>query len=448
MDEVHESRQSLDIAVSDVPSGRAQRNGEGGPVGDEPPPRVRRRIRVPPLRPNPAVAAVEPPPPSNGAEAQAGSLVGQRAKASVREMPAKIKPRSAHALFHWTAGKALFRGVQRKPLALPAEIAPVVAAVEPSRIPEGSPAIPSLEGKAVIADAVATAAQNDLTLRIIVEEIRRISARQVNYERKYVLNSVFAYVIFCVLIFLGLYFVFDLRSAKTEVDAAYYEGEFDRLSERLSIAEAELQKYREASHLAFEVYQLIEQARHQEALDRYVEVQDAIVNPAESALLQARIDSLKWKLAEEAYRDGLDLFGKENYEQARDAFFKSLAYQPETPYSNLLNYHLGTSLYELGDFEGARHHFDAALEQNLPTEFEEEARYRTAVATQEAGQTDRAYDLFERFLKRNRYHKRADDVVRRMGRIERQRLRDRAAAQKAERERALQRTEAETEASQ
>ncbi len=292
----------------------------------------------------------------------------------------------------------------------------------------------------------ASVTHQDLALRSIAKEVRDIGNRQLNYERKYVLNSVFAYVIFCVLIFAGLYFVFEMRSAKNLADADAYEADVQRLTERISIAETELEKAREASHFAFEVYQLIEQARHDEALARFVAVRDRLINPAEVALLQAQIDVLQWKLAENAYREGLDLFGRGSFEQARDAFFHSQSYQTETPYSHLLNYHLATCLFELGDFAGARHTYESALEHDLPSDLDAEARYRQAVSTEELGEADKAYELYQRFVKRRRYHKHSDDVVRRMGRIERARLRSRSASQAASRERAKQRQEAEAAA--
>jgi tetratricopeptide (TPR) repeat protein len=267
------------------------------------------------------------------------------------------------------------------------------------------------------------ATQAELSTRSILEEVRAISARQNNYERKYVLNSVFAYIIFCALIFAGLYFVFELRSAKNAADTDYYEAEFERITQRLGIAEAELERYRRASHHAFDIYQLIEQARYDEALLRYVEVQDQLINPAETAMLEARIDTLKWKMAEDAYRSGLSFFNNGEYEKARDAFFLSVSHQAETPYSHLLSYHLGTCLYELGDFEGARNYLKIALAARLPSDLDAEARYLFAVSTEKVGSLDEAFELYESFLKRNRFHKHADDVNRRLGKLERSRNR-------------------------
>lgn len=316
---------------------------------------------------------------------------------------------------------------------------------------EGSEAAPAPADDALLdrvrsaLDGAQTAtAHADFTLRGISQELRALSQRQASYESKAVLNSVFAYVIFCALIFGALYFVFDLRSAKNAVDERYYETEFERQAERLTLLEAELEKYRQGSHHAFEVYQLIEQARHTEALERYVAVRDRIINPAEAAMLEARVGAVRWKLAENAYREGLDFFTKENHEQARDAFFHSLSLQTDTPYVHLLNYHLGLSLYHLGDFQGSRHYFEAALAKELPRDLESEARYLYAVATENVGMASEAFELYDAFLKRYRsYNAHADDVHKRMGRIERSQQRERVAAQRAARERAQQQKEAE-----
>ena len=284
--------------------------------------------------------------------------------------------------------------------------------------------------------------QADTIVRGLAEELRALSQRQMAYERKQVLSSAVAYILFCGIIFAGLYFVFDLRSAKRVTEQEVHEAELQRVVERLALAERELERDRLAAHAAFEVYQLMEQARFAEALERFVAVQDVITNPAELALLQERVDSVRWRLAEDAYRDGLDLFNNGNFEQARDAFFRSLSLKAETPYVHLLHYYLATALHEVGDFEGARNFYRFALNGNLASDMEVLARYHYAVATENVGATSEAYELYEAFLKRFRYHRLAEDVVRRVGRIDRARVRDRNAAQRAQREEA-QRTEGE-----
>lgn len=293
-------------------------------------------------------------------------------------------------------------------------------------------------------NSTTTTSQADFTLRSIGQELRALTQRQSSFESRAVLNSVFAYVIFCALIFGALYFVFDIRSSKNAVDERYYESELQRQAERLTLLEAELEKYRLGSHHAFEVYQLIEQARHDEALARYIAVRDRVINPAEAAMLEARIGAVRWKLAESAYRQGLDFYGRDNLEQARDAFFHSLSYQTDTPYAHLLNYHLGRTLFSLGDFQGARHYFELALSKDLPRDLEAEARYHYAVATENIGLASDAFELYDAYLKRFRsFTEHADDVHKRMGRIERAIQRDRLAAQRAARERAQQQKEAE-----
>ena len=290
------------------------------------------------------------------------------------------------------------------------------------------------ELREILQQVQSSSTQVDLTVQAFSKEVRNIAQRQLQYERRGVMSSVGAYVLFCVLIFGGLYFIFDLRASKNTVDAQYYETEFDNLSHRLSVAERELEHYRQSSHLAFEVLQLIEQGRAEDALERYAEVRDKLINPAESALLEERIEEVRWQQAEQAYQAGLSFIATSSFEQARDAFFQSQALKAETPFTHLLNYYLATSLFELGDFHGAKHYFTEALKYELPRDQEREALYRQAVSMESLGELEAAYLAYESFYKHNRYHDHSDDVVHRMKRIERDRSRNRSKAIRAKRE--------------
>jgi tetratricopeptide (TPR) repeat protein len=291
------------------------------------------------------------------------------------------------------------------------------------------------EMRDLMTEARTAGAQTEYALRAIADEVRNIGARHQLYERKYVFSSVASYLLFCTLIFGLVYFIFSARTSTETLDVQLYENELKLLSQRLQMTEAELKKFNDAARVANEIYQLIEQGMYEVALDRFIKHGDRIVNRTEFSLLREKVENLKWKLAEDAYHKGVEQFTQEDYERARETFLLSLSYQSETPHSSMLNYYLGMSLYVLRDFEGSRQRLEQALSGPLAREHQDNARYHRAAATEAVGEVDEAYNLYTEYLTFHRGGKYGDTVVQIRDRIDRRRLLDQKALERAERER-------------
>lgn len=186
---------------------------------------------------------------------------------------------------------------------------------------------------------------------------------------------------------------------------------YTRVLDEKEILASEFNKEKAGSEAAFAVYQLIEKGLFEDAIERFNETRDALTHPAEIALLEQKIDALKWKLAENAFHDGLMLYNAQNFEQSRDAFFKSLTLKENTAYASRLFYFLAMSLYQLGDFEGARKYFMSITASDLGADMEANARFYRAVSEEKLGNDADAYEQFDGFLKKFRYHKFADEAV-------------------------------------
>jgi hypothetical protein len=74
--------------------------------------------------------------------------------------------------------------------------------------------------------------KTDNLVKNLSSEIRQIQKKQEKYERKYIFNSVVAYVIFVIIIFGGLYVAFDAK-------VGVVRREKEVLEEKLSKIETE-----------------------------------------------------------------------------------------------------------------------------------------------------------------------------------------------------------------
>ena len=257
-----------------------------------------------------------------------------------------------------------------------------------------------------------------------VEALNKLELITDRVERRSFFSSIGAYVLFCVILSLGLYFALNYRASAKYAYNAVDREQYEKLLNAKKILEAEYEKDNRASTEAYEVYQLIERGSYEESIERYVKIRADLTHPAEAALLEQKIDAVRWRLADNAYHDGLILFREDNLEQARDAFFKSLSYKANTAYSHLLYYYLGKSLYQLGDFAGARSYFEKAQQSELGSELDANARFYRAAAAEKVGDVTDACTQYDQFLKKYRYHRYADEATKRRAKLEKQKTKD------------------------
>ena len=282
--------------------------------------------------------------------------------------------------------------------------------------------------------AKASNTQAEMVLHAIAAEVREIGRRQLSYERRYVFNSAIAYVIFCVLIFTGLYYVFQARMS---VDSAEVEALQSKLTDSKQLhenAKIEHAKLIDSRKYANEIFNLIQQGRDEKALHRFNETGTRILNPTEGALLRQQVELLKTKLAQRTYQKGKQQFADMDYEQASKTFRASLTYQESTTYSTTLYCYLGMSLFNLKEYEGSRDYLERALrvEDGLPQSLLLKARYLHAVSTEEVGMRDEALVLYGDYLKGKgaRATEFAEDVVKREFHLENELKREKARADK------------------
>ena len=237
-------------------------------------------------------------------------------------------------------------------------------------------------------------------------------------ERRYALYITMAMIVFMVVIIIGVYVGVNMRNTAKDNEYKLKSDAYKSLIESKQVIEKELERDQEGLKAAFEVYQLIENGSFKEAVDRFVEIRDKLTHPAETALLEQRIDDIRWQLAENAYNDGYSKYNVSNYEQARDAFFESLAFKENTSYTPRLYYYLAMSLFQLNDYEGARRYFAMINTSELNSEMDANTKYYWGISAEKIGDESEAFEQYDSFLKKYRYHRLADEVVKKRARVE------------------------------
>lgn len=249
--------------------------------------------------------------------------------------------------------------------------------------------------------------KTDNLIKNLSSDVRQIGKRQEKYEKRYVFNSVVAYVLFSVLIFAGLYLAFQAQVAREReaVDAA--KVRITDLQGRVQELESELERRRDAEEQSYSLVRLLEEGKQDQLLTAFPQMRGKLVNRGEIELLRREVDQINEVLAKAAFEEGVKHFTGRRYEAARDSFMKSLGHLQSAHYSPDLHSSLGMSLFLLKDYTNAATHLRQALNYTLTKEVRNDTMYALAVALDELGRGGEARTVYEAYVKRFAFDKRA-----------------------------------------
>lgn len=264
--------------------------------------------------------------------------------------------------------------------------------------------------------------KTDNLIKNLSADVRLIGKRQETYEKRYVFNSVVAYILFSVLIFAGLYLAFQAQVARERDAVMAAQVRINDLQTRVQDLEGELERRREAEEEAYNLYRLVEESKQDELIERFPAVRGKLVNRAEVELMQREVDRINSELARSAFDAGLRAFKRRTFERARNAFMKSAGHVEKTFYSPELEYKLGISLYQLKDLNGAVEHLRKALTFEQSKDASNEIMHHLALALDSLGRLGEARLVYEEYIKRFAFDERALDAQKRVMQLTREKI--------------------------
>lgn len=231
-------------------------------------------------------------------------------------------------------------------------------------------------------------------------EVRSIAKRQASYERHLSLTSVAAYVIFTVLIWLGVQLAYNQRQASLESSLA---SERERAAE----AEAELERLQKergeegevGDEKLLELYELIDDADRQAAIDAYEKIDPESLTPVEKKLLDDEIEEFRSDLSMQHYARGLDLMDEEKHAEAVEEFRTALRYKGDAGHIKAAKIQLANALRLQGKPREAIAMLQRLIEQHLDRDLSDDAYWYLALSHQEAHQRDEARSVLRALMR-------------------------------------------------
>ncbi len=242
--------------------------------------------------------------------------------------------------------------------------------------------------------------KTDNLIKNLSSEVKEITQKQRQLERKSFFNSVVAYIIFTVLIFTGLYLTFDARLEKHQADQALFEKKEAAYKNELTQLKSDLGRWQQIERELLEFERLVREGNKEQAVAKFASLRRVRF----SGLLEDLIVRFKAEVAKEKYEAGLELFEQGAFNKADEAFLKSLEYSAEPEYLGNLLYHQGMAALRIKDFPRAAELLRQSLGFKHPRTVLSDARYHLAYAHDRMGEKRTARDLYQNFLERHDGH--------------------------------------------
>lgn len=260
--------------------------------------------------------------------------------------------------------------------------------------------------------------QNREIQKQCIDTLNRLQNTNSLNEKRYALSLLIGFIVLTIVAVIGIAFGVKRQNTAKFNELRFNHEVYTKLVGEKDVLEREYEKEKQGASIAYDIFKLIEDGQQEAAVEKFNDSREHITHPAERELLSQRIEQIRWELAENAFAHGVMMYNATNFEQARDAFFKSIAQKENTSYAPRLNYYLAMSLYQLSDFEGARRYFALISPGDLNSEMDANARFYRAVATEKVGNDAEAFDLYDQFIKKYRYHKFADEATKRRAKLD------------------------------
>lgn len=251
--------------------------------------------------------------------------------------------------------------------------------------------------------------KTDNVLKNLSTEIKTIADRQGSLRRRNWINSVGAYLIFTVLVFVGANLTFQARLEKQKVERALSEKNESAYKQQLADLQAELGRWKQIERELLEFERMVRDGNKEQAVAKF----SVLRRVRFSGLLEDLVSRFKAEVAKDKYEQGLEHYKKGTFDKADEAFIKSLEYEEAPDYLSDLLYHQGMSALRMKDFPRAAELLRRALDDRLPWRTLAEIRYHLAYAHDRMGEKRTARNLYQYFFTKHEKHAYAKAAKRR-----------------------------------
>ncbi len=179
-------------------------------------------------------------------------------------------------------------------------------------------------------------------------DVKSIARRQQSYERRFFVNSAAAYVVTVAVLLVLFKFAWDAKLDTVRAEGKDSRDRVAQLEREIKAIQTREDTTTRSARAAAEFYELIQQDKRRQVLDKYPEISRLDLTKTERAVFEDAVERARNELSLLAYQTGFDHGQMGRWQEARNDFEESLRLKPNASHAPQATYQLAIALRHLG----------------------------------------------------------------------------------------------------
>ena len=256
------------------------------------------------------------------------------------------------------------------------------------------------EIKKEIVESRALVIRTNNLMNSLAADIKGIARKQSNYEKRLTINSAVSYVLFTILIFVGLKLAYDWQVARIEKEKEIILEREKNLKKELGALKNRSIARESAEAKIEEFYAMIRDGRKEEAINTYDEIIKIPLTEAEKSIFKDKVNTMRAELSLEKYQQGLDLSRQKKWKEAEELFRQAILLKEDATHISAVRLDLAISLRMQGRQKEAIVVLSDLLGTTLDREIADDAMYQLGLCYAEVHKIDEAQKTLKSLIEK------------------------------------------------
>jgi len=256
------------------------------------------------------------------------------------------------------------------------------------------------EIKKEIVESRALVIRTNNLMNSLAADIKGIARKQSNYEKRLTINSAVSYVLFTILIFVGLKLAYDWQVARIEKEKEIILEREKNLKKELGALKNRAIARESTEAKIEEFYAMIRDGRKEEAINTYDEIIKFPLTEAEKSIFKDKVNTMRAELSLEKYQQGLDLSRQKKWKEAEELFRQAILLKEDATHISAVRLDLAISLRMQGRQKEAIVVLSDLLGTTLDREIADDAMYQLGLCYAEVHKIDEAQKTLKSLIEK------------------------------------------------
>ena len=221
-------------------------------------------------------------------------------------------------------------------------------------------------------------------------DIRAIAKRQAGYERRFTLNSAVAYLIFTVLMFVGLNMAYLAQRTKLKGEKEDVQADLQKIKGDLDQMRREQQAREQAHKSIQDFYQMVHDHRKEEAIAGFEKTMKYPLTDIERAFFKDQVDAMRADLSLEKFQEGLGKAQGKKWKEAEDLYREAIDLKHDATHIPRVRLELASVLRMQGRQKEAITELSDIMGETLEQDIADDVMYQLGICYAEVHMVDEA----------------------------------------------------------